>query len=156
MSLEFPTTPTAARASAVSRLDDARDELTLAKRLRTAVAGTRLERYGAAVVGSAGARVAVRQEWLHWVDKGQSMHPEADGDWGLRPNGASATAAEPGALPPSIYRCSCGHLLRTLGNGRHRLFFELGDTVLDDVVTDQVCPGCAERLPGKNRSRPRR
>jgi hypothetical protein len=32
-------------------------------------------------VGEAGAEVAMREEWLHWLDHGTSLRPEADGDW---------------------------------------------------------------------------
>jgi len=49
------------------------------------------------------------------------------------------------------YRCECGHVLRVFGGGRHRVYFELGDSRLDDPVMDGACPQCGHRLPGKNR-----
>ena len=49
------------------------------------------------------------------------------------------------------YRCECGHVLRVFGGGRHRVYFELGNTGLDDPVMNRVCPECEHDLPGKNR-----
>lgn len=48
------------------------------------------------------------------------------------------------------YRCECGHVLRVSGGGRHRVYFELGDTRLADPVMNRVCPACGRGLPGKN------
>lgn len=48
------------------------------------------------------------------------------------------------------YRCECGHVLRVFGVGRHRVYFELGDTRLDDPVMNRACPQCGRGLPGKN------
>jgi hypothetical protein len=71
----------------------------------------------------------------------------------------SATLIVP-AEPPRVagvsarrdeYRCECGHVLRVFGLGRHRVYFDPGDTRLDDPVMDRACPGCARTLPGKNR-----
>lgn len=50
------------------------------------------------------------------------------------------------------YRCDCGHVLRVLGGGRHRVYFEPGGSRLDDPVMNGVCPACGRGLPGKNRS----
>ncbi len=50
-----------------------------------------------------------------------------------------------------IYSCpECGHVLRVSGLGRHRVYFELTDELLDDPVMDRVCPACGHGLPGKN------
>ena len=51
----------------------------------------------------------------------------------------------------SEYRCECGHVLRVFGGGRHRVYFEPGNTGLDDPVMNRVCPECGRDLPGKNR-----
>jgi hypothetical protein len=48
------------------------------------------------------------------------------------------------------YRCTCGHTLRVFGLGRHRVYFESGNTQLDDPVMNRICPQCEEGLPGKN------
>jgi len=65
-----------------------------------------------------------------------------------------ATAEElPGSQSPSRrseYRCECGHALRVFGGGRHRVYFEPGDTRLDDPVMNRVCRECGRGLPGKN------
>ena len=54
--------------------------------------------------------------------------------------------------PRTIYSCpECGHLLRVSGLGRHRVYFEPGNTGLDDPVMNRVCPECGRDLPGKNR-----
>ncbi len=78
---------------------------------------------------------------------------------------ASATLIAPaeGLAPPEqlvpsakldsrrTYSCpECGHVLRVSGLGRHRLYFELNDKLLDDPVMDRVCPACEHVLPGKN------
>ena len=49
------------------------------------------------------------------------------------------------------HRCECGHVLRVFGGGRHRVYFEPGNTGLDDPVMNRVCPECGRDLPGKNR-----
>lgn len=50
------------------------------------------------------------------------------------------------------YRCECGNVLRVFGGGRHRVYFDPGNTQLDDPVMNGVCPACGRVLPGKNRS----
>jgi hypothetical protein len=104
---QIPSTPRAAHASAVGRLAAAREKLARAQRLRFAVTGTRFESYGTAVAGSARAEVAMREEWLHWVDEGRSTRPEADGEWGLQPDDPAATAPGAGRLPGGNDRCPC-------------------------------------------------
>ena len=56
-----------------------------------------------------------------------------------------------GATRRDEYRCECGHLLRVFGGGRHRVYFEPGNTRLDDPVMNRACPACGRTLPGKNR-----
>ncbi len=48
------------------------------------------------------------------------------------------------------YRCKCGHVLRVFGGGRHRVYFEPGNTRLDDPLMDRLCPRCETALPGRN------
>jgi hypothetical protein len=50
------------------------------------------------------------------------------------------------------YRCSCSHVLRVFGRGRHRVYFAAGNTRCDDPVMDGACPACGGNLPGKTRS----
>jgi hypothetical protein len=50
------------------------------------------------------------------------------------------------------YRCECGNVLRVFGSGRHRVYFEPGNTALDDPVMNGACPSCGRELPGKSRS----
>ena len=49
------------------------------------------------------------------------------------------------------HRCECGHVLPVFGGGRHRVYFEPGNTGLDDPVMNRLCPECGRDLPGKNR-----
>ncbi|MGH2842815.1 MAG: hypothetical protein ACRDKL_04430 [Solirubrobacteraceae bacterium] len=48
------------------------------------------------------------------------------------------------------YRCECAQVLQVFGGGRHRVYFEPGNTALDDPVMNGVCPECGRGLPGKN------
>jgi hypothetical protein len=57
-------------------------------------------------------------------------------------------AAEP--MARGTYRCESGHPLRVFGGGRHGVYFELGNTALDNPVMNRVCPDCRRGLPGKN------
>lgn len=50
----------------------------------------------------------------------------------------------------SEYRCDCGQGLRVFGVGRHRVYFEPGQTRLDEPVMGRACPACGSGLPGKN------
>ena len=49
-----------------------------------------------------------------------------------------------------VYQCPCGHRLRVFGGGRHRIYFEPANQLLDDPVMNGVCPNCGRGLPGKN------
>ena len=81
-----------ARANALVRLCAAREELWRAERRHANALGTPAEWHMLRAVGEAGAEVAMRQEWLHWLDHGTSLRPEADGDW------APPAAIEPGRI----------------------------------------------------------
>jgi len=53
--------------------------------------------------------------------------------------------------PRPTYSCpECGHVLRVSGLGRHRVYFELGYSRVDDPVMNRVCPACGHGLPGKS------
>lgn len=49
--------------------------------------------------------------------------------------------------PRREYRCECGHVLRVFGSGRHRVYFELTNTRLDDPVMNHACPHCGRATP---------
>ena len=67
----------------------------------------------------------------------------------IAPAGRLAPSAKPD--PRRTYTCpECGHVLRVLGLGRHRAYYELTDDRADDPVVNRVCPGCGDSLPGKN------
>ncbi len=54
------------------------------------------------------------------------------------------------------YTCpQCGHVLRVFGLGRHRVYFELGDTGSVDPVMDGACPQCRYGIAGKTQTEPR-
>ena len=52
-----------------------------------------------------------------------------------------------GALPRrrsggETFRCDCGHTLRVTGAGRHRIYFNG-----DDALLENACPSCDRPLP---------
>jgi hypothetical protein len=49
--------------------------------LYAAVAGTREAPLAQARLSAGRAYVAAREEWLHWIDEGESLAPWADGEW---------------------------------------------------------------------------
>jgi hypothetical protein len=51
-------------------------------------------------------------------------------------------ATSPRSWPNVLYRCQCGHKLHVYGNGRHSVFFELGDVGFRNPLMDRVCPVC--------------
>jgi len=57
------------------------------------------------------------------------------------------TSATLTSRPP--YQCAFGHVLRVSGGGRHRVYFELGDSQADHPVMNRACPACGLGLPGK-------
>jgi hypothetical protein len=65
-----------------------------------------------------------------------------------------ATAAQEtrAAEHAAEYGCECGHVLRVFGGGRHRVYFEAGNTQLDDPVMTGACPECGRDLPGKQQA----
>jgi diguanylate cyclase (GGDEF)-like protein len=84
--------------SAVRRLAEARKEL------------ARLDAVDAADgrIAAARADVASREEWLHWLDAGESLAPWADGEWGPAPHaepssprrfGRTVVPESPGRVP---------------------------------------------------------
>jgi hypothetical protein len=75
-----------ARTSAVVRLCAAREELRRAQKRHAHARGTASEWGTLCRVGEAAAEVATRQQWLHWIDRGTSLRPSADGDWGRAPD----------------------------------------------------------------------
>jgi hypothetical protein len=73
-------------ASAVARLAAARVEQGRLGDVLTAAVGPRATGLAETGVSAGHADVAAREEWLNWVDEGESLEPWADGDWapGLR------------------------------------------------------------------------
>ncbi len=68
-------------ASAVRRLAGARDEQGRLAILLKAAVGTAAEPLAQERLSAGRAYVAARQEWLHWIDEGESLAPWADGEW---------------------------------------------------------------------------
>jgi diguanylate cyclase (GGDEF)-like protein len=68
-------------ASAVRRLAGARHEESRLGDLYAAATGTSEETPAQERLSAAHAVVASREEWLHWVDEGESVEPWADGEW---------------------------------------------------------------------------
>jgi hypothetical protein len=65
------------------------------------------------------------------------------------PEQLAPSSSTPGETP--TYSCpNCGHVLRVSGIGRHRVYFEPTDELLNDPVMNRVCPVCWHPLPGKN------
>ena len=83
--LQTPTMRAAARANATVRLCAAREALWRAERRRADARRTPAEPAMCDRVGVAAAELTVREQWLHWVDHGTTIRPEADGEWGPTP-----------------------------------------------------------------------
>jgi hypothetical protein len=64
-----------------------------------------------------------------------------------------ANSIEPPSGEPdrrATYNCTaCGHAMRVIGLGRHRVYFDPSDQRLDDPIMDRRCPNCGHGLPGK-------
>lgn len=75
-----------ARAGAVIRLAAAREELRRAEKRHAAARGSSAEWSTLHGVSEAAAEAATREQWLHWIDRGTSRRPEADGEWGRPPD----------------------------------------------------------------------
>jgi hypothetical protein len=71
--------------SAIRRLAVARGAQRRLDALQKPAAGTAAETLSLERLSAGRADVAARQEWLHWIDEGESLAPWADGDWA--PNG---------------------------------------------------------------------
>jgi diguanylate cyclase (GGDEF)-like protein len=69
------------RASAVSRLAGARDEQARLLGVHVTTAGKRSDALAESCLGASRAYVASREQWLHWIDEGESLEPWADGEW---------------------------------------------------------------------------
>lgn len=63
----------------------------------------------------------------------------------------TATPRKPD-LRPTHSRPKRGHVLRVIGLGRHRVYFELADDRSYDPVMNRACPECGHGLPGKGTS----
>jgi hypothetical protein len=77
--------------SAVRRLAAARGAQSRLDALQTPRAGTGAQTLALERLSAGRANVAARQEWLHWIDEGESLAPWADGDWA--PNGPTDPSA---------------------------------------------------------------
>jgi hypothetical protein len=79
--------------SAVRRLAAARGAQSRLDALQAPAAGTGAETRALERLSAGRADVAARQEWLHWIDEGESLAPWADGDWAPGSPGGTATDA---------------------------------------------------------------
>jgi hypothetical protein len=113
--LETATRRALVRANATVRLCAAREALWRAQRHHADARRTPAESAMCHRVGAAAAELAAREQWMHWVDHGTTIRPEADGEWGPtseRPDtvgGAVERPPAPGpdnanATPPSSCR----------------------------------------------------
>ena len=73
-------------ANATVRLCAAREELWRAERHHAGAQGTPEEAPAFRRVGEASAELAARSEWLHWIERGTTVRPAADGEWGVAPD----------------------------------------------------------------------
>jgi hypothetical protein len=83
--LETATMRAVTRANATVRLCAAREALWRAERHQAGARRTPAESAMCHRVGVATAELAAREQWLHWVDHGTTIRPEADGEWGPTP-----------------------------------------------------------------------
>src|SRR4051794_26224004 len=86
-----------ARDSAIRRLATARAEATRLGALCDAAGGTRAEGLAQHRLSAGHADVASREQWLHWVEEGESLAPWADGEW-ARQTVAGTAAHEAGVV----------------------------------------------------------
>jgi hypothetical protein len=80
-----PTGRTTAHANATVRLCSAREALWGAQNRHARVRGTPGEAAALHGVGEATAELATREQWLHWIERGTTIRPAADGEWGVAP-----------------------------------------------------------------------
>ena len=109
----FENAPARAIASAALRLRSARHELRRAEARHTDARGTPDESLTMLRVTEAGAELATREQWLHWIQHGTTIQPEADGEWGLRPTPTHSR----GVQTPAAH-CPRRALVATDGLGR--------------------------------------
>jgi hypothetical protein len=67
--------------SAVVRLAGARDEERRLGTVRADAIGTGAQERAEERLSAGHADVAAREQWLHWIDEGESLAPWADGEW---------------------------------------------------------------------------
>ena len=79
-------------ASAARRLAGARWEQGRLAGLLAAASGAEDRENAEDSLGEARARVASRQEWLHWLDERSSLAPWADGEWAATGFGSDEAA----------------------------------------------------------------
>jgi hypothetical protein len=106
-------------ASAVRRLAGARNEQRRLDGLAAAAAGTRTEPFAQHRLSESRAHVASREQWLHWIEHGESLAPWADGEWAL------VTAADP-AVPQAEH---VGRELRSIHDRASRSGTDLAQAV---------------------------
>jgi diguanylate cyclase (GGDEF)-like protein len=76
------------RADAVMRLTGAQDEHARLFGVGTPPSGRDSEALAESRLGASRAYVASREQWLHWIDEGESLEPWADGEWAQVGNAA--------------------------------------------------------------------
>ncbi len=95
--------------SAVRRLDEAQGRQ---RRLVDRLDATRHQVCAQERLSAGRAHVASRDQWLHWIDRAESLEPWADGEWAPAPAltgdggeaAALAVAHHPGALVELVHR----------------------------------------------------
>jgi hypothetical protein len=107
-------------ASAVRRLARAREEEARLAGLSAAAAGTRTGPLAEHRRSEGRAYVASREQWLHWIEEGESFAPWADGEWGPQ-IGTGAGVLEPGDV---------GRDLRSIRDRASRSEVELAQAVM--------------------------
>jgi hypothetical protein len=97
-----------ARESAIRRLATARAEASRLGDVHDAAEGGQPEALAQHRLSEARANVASREQWLHWVEEGESLAPRADGEWGPQADttGANQTERGYGALRNIQHRAS--------------------------------------------------
>ena len=97
-----------AHASAVRRLASARDEEARLGDLFAPAAGTRTGPVAEYRLSEGRANVASREQWLHWIEKRESLAPWADGEWGPRLGARPRPARRPRPAVADSRRPSAG------------------------------------------------
>lgn len=141
-------------ANAVRRLAGARDEQGRLGGLCEAAAGSRAEPLAEERLSAARAHVASREEWLHWIEEGESLAPWADGEWGPNPPMGSR-AAENGRAGREPFRIQArtgrrGVKARALARSAQRIRaserrIEAATALRDQSATSSNYPSSAGR-----------